>query len=79
MEKERSEAAFTKIFDDKSFPFFSIGIMNASCADAACVEHSGGVFCHEAPANVLVFVHEFLYTMPQRAPYKDGKYLFTVR
>ena len=68
MEKERSNAAFAKIFDDPSFPFFSIDSTNVSCAGAACVEHSSGVFRHGAPVNVRVFLHEFLYTIPRSAP-----------
>ena len=64
MEKEKKDATIARIFDDPFFPF-SIGSTNASCAGAACVEHSSGVFRHEAPVNVRVFLHEFLCTIPQ--------------
>ena len=61
-------------------PFLSsIGSTNASCAGAACVEHSSGVFRPEAPVNVRVFLHEFLYIIPQSARYKNNKYLFAGR
>ena len=56
MEK-RGDAALARIFDDPSFPFFSIGSTNASCAGAAWVEYSSGVFRHKAPVNVRVFLH----------------------
>ena len=62
MDKEKSDAALARIFDDPSFPFFPIGCRNASSARAACVEHSGEVFRHEASMNVRVFLHDFLYT-----------------
>ena len=74
MEKEKSDAALARVFDDPSFPFFSISSTNASCAGVACVEHSSGVFRHEAPVNVRVFLHEFLYTISQSSPYKNNKY-----
>ena len=61
MDKEKSDAALARIFDDPSF-FFSTGCTNASSARAACVEHSGGVFRHEASMNVRVFLHDFFYT-----------------
>ena len=73
MEKEKSDAALARIFDDPSFPFVSIGSTNASCAGVACVEYSSGVFRHEAPANVRVS-HKFLYTIPQSSTCKNGKY-----
>ena len=75
MEKEKSDAALARVFDDPSFPFFSISSTNASCAGVACVEHSSGVFRHEAPAlvNVRVFLHEFFHTIPHRAPHKNDK------
>ena len=79
MEKENNDAAVARIFNGSSFPFISIGSTIASCAGAACVEHSSGVFRHEAPVNVRVFLHELLYTIPQSAPYKNDKYLFAVR
>ena len=79
MEKDKSDAALARIIDDLPFPLFSIGSTIASCAGAACVEHSSGVFRHEAPVNVRVFLHELLYTIPQSAPYKNDKYLFAVR
>ena len=63
MEKEESDAALAKIFDDPSFPFFFIGSTSDSCAGAAWVEHSSGFFRHEAPVNVRVFLHdELIYT-----------------
>ena len=63
MEKEKSDEAFSRTFDDPSFPFVSIGIMNASCAGPACVKHSTGVFRHEAPVNVRVAgMNPFRYT-----------------
>ena len=70
MYKERSDAASAGIFDGPFLPFFSIVSTNASCG-AACVEHSwtSGVFRHEAPVNVRVFLHEPLYTIPQSAPF----------
>ena len=80
MYKERSDAASAGIFDGPFLPFFSIVSTNASCG-AACVEHSwtSGVFRHEAPVNVRVFLHEFVYTIPQSTPYKNDKYLFAGR
>ena len=75
IEKEKSDAALARIFDDPSFPFFS----NASCAGAACVEYPSGVFRHEASVNVRIFLRDFLYTIPQSAPYKKDKYLFAGR
>ena len=62
MEKEKSDAALARIFDDPSFPFFSICCTNDSSARAACVEHSSKVFRHEASMNVRVFLHDYLYT-----------------
>ena len=62
MKKERSDAALTRIFDDPSFPFFSIGCTNASSARAACAEHSREIFRHEASMDVHVFLLDFLYT-----------------
>ena len=62
MKKEKSDSALARIFDDQSFPFFSIGCTNASSARAACVEHSGEVFRHEASMSVRVVLHDFLYT-----------------
>ena len=62
MEKEKSDAALARIFDDPSIPFFPIGCANASSARAACVEHSGEVFRHDASMNVRVFLHDLLYT-----------------
>ena len=62
MEKEKSDAALARILRDPSFPFFSIGSTNASCAGAACVEHSSKIFRHEAPVNVRVFLHELYNT-----------------
>ena len=61
MEKEKSDAALARGFDDPSIPFFSVGSTNASWAGASCVEHSSGVFRHEAPVKVRVFLHEFLF------------------
>ena len=63
MEKEKSDVALARIFDDPSFPFFSIGCTNASSSRAPCVEHSGDVFRHEASMNVRAFLHDFLYTI----------------
>ena len=63
MEKEKSDAALARIFDDPSIPFFPIGCANASSARAACVEHSGEVFRHDASMNVRVFLHDFFYTI----------------
>ena len=60
MEKEKIHAALARIFDDPSFPFFSIGSTNDSSAGVACVGHSSEVFRHEALVNVRVFLHEFL-------------------
>ena len=80
MEKEKSDAALARIFDSPSFPLFSIGSTNASCAGAACVEQSSGVFRHEVSVNVCVFLHDFLYTILQKVhPYKNDKYLFADR
>ena len=62
MEKEKSDAALARIFDDSSILFFSIGCTNDSSARAACVEHSVEVFRHEASMNVRVVLHDFLYT-----------------
>ena len=73
MEKEKSDPALARIFDDPSFPFFFIGCTNASSARAACVEHSGEVSRHEASMNVRVFLHDFLYT---NAPCKVEFQLF---
>ena len=67
MDKEKSDAALARIFDDPSFPFFPIGCRNASSARAACVEHSGEVFRHEASMHVRVFLHGFLYTYQVRS------------
>ena len=75
MEKDKSDAALARIIDDLPFPLFSIGSTIASCAGAACVEHSSGVFRDEAPVNVRVFLHYFRYTIRQCAPHKNGKYL----
>ena len=75
MEKENNDAAVARIFNGSSFPFISIGSTIASCAGAACVEHSSGVFRDEAPVNVRVFLHYFRYTIRQCAPHKNGKYL----
>ena len=61
MEKEKSGAALARIFDGPSFPFFCIGSTNDSPAGVACVDHSSEVFHHEAPVNVRVFLHEFIY------------------
>ena len=72
---EKSDATLARIFDDPSFPLFSIGNMSDSSAGDACVEHFCGVFRHEAPVNVGVFLHEFLYTIPQSAHYKNYEYL----
>ena len=43
-----------------------------------CVRRTppSGVFRHEAPVNVRVFLHEFVYTIPQSALYKIDKCLF---
>ena len=79
MEKEKSDAAFAQIFDDLSLPFFFIGGTSGSCAGAAWVEHSSRFFRHEAPTYVRVFLHEFIYTIPQSAPHKNDKYLFAGR
>ena len=79
MNKEKSAAALAKIFDDPSFPFFFIGSTSGSCAGAAWVEHSSWLFLHEAPVNVRVFLHEFIYTIPQSALYQNDKYLFAGR
>ena len=76
MQMEKSDATLARIFDDPSFPLFSIGNMSDSSAGDACVEHFCGVFRHEAPVNVGVFLHEFLYTIPQSAPYKIYEYFF---
>ena len=76
MEKEKSDAVFSRIFDDPPFPFFLIGSTNGYCAGAACVEYSIGVFRHEAPVNVRVFLDEFLHIIPQSAPYKNDEVLF---
>ena len=63
MEKEKSDAALARIFDDSSILFFSIGCTNDSSARAACVEHSGEVFRHEASMYVRVFLHDsFIHT-----------------
>ena len=74
MEKEKSDATLAGIFDDPSFPFFSIGSTSASSAGVACVKRSSEVFRHEAPVNVRVFLHVFLYKIPPIAPYKNIKY-----
>ena len=74
MEKEKSGAALARIFDGPSFPFFCIGSTNDSSAGVACVKRSSEVFRHEAPVNVRVFLHVFLYKIPQIAPYKNIKY-----
>ena len=81
MEKETRDAALGRIFDDPSFHFFSIGDTNASCAGAACVEHSSGVFRHEEPVNVCVscMYTWYLYTIPRSALHKNGKFLFAGR
>ena len=70
MENEKSDAALAKIFDDPSFPLYFIDGPRGSWAGAAWVEHSSRLFRHEAPANVRVFLHEFIYTIPQGAPKK---------
>ena len=70
MEKEKSDAALAWIFDDPLIPLISNGSTNASSAGVACVVHSNEVFRHQAPVNVRVSLHEFLYTIPQCAPYK---------
>ena len=48
-----------------------------------CVRgHSSGVFCHEAPVNVCVFLKYELfihYDVPQSAPYENEKYVFAGR
>ena len=73
-------------FRDPSFRLFFIGSTSGSCAGAAWwVEHSSGFFRHEAPVNVRVFLHDFIYTIPQsapfymkikkRTPYKNDEYL----
>ena len=80
MQKEKSDAALARIFDDPSFPFVSIGSTNASSAGAACAKHSSGVFRHEAPVNLRVFLHVFLYTILQSAPNKfTSIYLWVYR
>ena len=79
MGKEKSDAALAKIFDDPSFPLYFIDGPRGSWAGAAWVEHSSRLFRHEAPANVRVFLHEFIYTIPQGAPKKNDKYLFAGR
>ena len=67
--EEKSDAALARIFDDPFFPSFSIGgSTNASCAGAACVKHSNGVFRHKAPVNVRVCLREFLHTIPESTP-----------
>ena len=64
MEKEKSDAALGKIFDVPSFlMFFSAGT-SGSCAGPAWVKHFSKFFGHEAPVNVRVFLHEFIYTIP---------------
>ena len=64
VEREKRNAALASIFEDPSFPLFSIGSTNDSCAGVACVEHSSRVFRNEAPVNVRVFLYEFLDTIP---------------
>ena len=70
MEKEKSDAALAWIFDDPLVPVISNASTNASSAGVACVVHSNDVLRHEAPLNMRVSLHEFLYTIPQSAPYK---------
>ena len=79
MEKEKSNEALARILDDPSFPFVSIGSTNASGAGAASVKHSSGVSRRDEPVNVRVFLHEYLYKVPQSAPCKHDKYLFADR
>ena len=63
VEKGKSDAVLAGTFDDPPFSLFSICSTHATCAAAACVEHSSGVFRHEVSVNVRVCAHELLYTL----------------
>ena len=74
----KSDAALARIFDDPSFrPFlyFPSVARTLHLPALRAWNTPAGSARHEEPVNLRVFLHEFLYTIPQSAHYKNYEYL----